>query len=74
MTRLTDWSQEAAVERGIWLGTPLVDDPLARAWQAMGLPLATLERWSTNPRCVMQSATRQHFRRRLHDEAVCLGR
>eukprot|EP01047_Picozoa_sp_COSAG01_P085945 COSAG01_NODE_19110_length_1030_cov_1.905478_1_plen_26_part_10 len=26
MTRLTNWLQEAAVERGIWLGTPLVDD------------------------------------------------
>eukprot|EP01052_Picozoa_sp_SAG31_P055061 SAG31_NODE_14993_length_777_cov_0.831858_1_plen_154_part_00 len=40
---------EACLERQIWLGTKLEDDPLTDAWARAGLDLGMLRRWLTNP-------------------------
>lgn len=44
---------EAAVERTIWMGTSMSDDPLVVKWKAAGLPLEMLRRWAENPEEVM---------------------
>lgn len=40
---------EAAVERHLWLGTPLEQDTLSTLWSRHGISPAQLMRWTTNP-------------------------